>query len=50
MLVDRAENFFVSPSHVDGWPLEKRKAIEDAIVAMVIHGQPAKPSPDLMLF
>jgi hypothetical protein len=50
MLVDRAENFFVSPSHVDGWPVEKRKAIEDAIVAMVIHGQPAKPSPDLMLF
>lgn len=50
MLVDRAENFFVSPSHVDGWAAEKRKAIEDAFVGTVIHGQPAKPSPDLMLF
>ncbi|MBC2857987.1 hypothetical protein [Stappia sp. 28M-7] len=50
MLVDRAENFFVSPSHVESWPEEKRKSIEDAFVGTVIHGQPAKPSPDLMLF
>ncbi|MBB2693086.1 UNVERIFIED_ORG: hypothetical protein GGI63_004021 [Rhizobium esperanzae] len=50
MLVDRAENFFIAPSHLDGWHAEKRKAIEDAFVGTVIHGQPATPSPELMLF
>lgn len=50
MLVDRAENFFLSPSHIDGWPAEKRKVIEDAFVGTVLNGQSAKPSPDLMLF
>lgn len=50
MMVDRAENFFVSPSHVDSWSADKRKAIEDAFVGTVIHGQPAQPSADFMLF
>jgi hypothetical protein len=50
MLVDRSENFFISPSHLDGWSAEKRKAIEDAFVGTVIRGQSATPSPNLMLF
>ncbi|RTM05520.1 MAG: hypothetical protein EKK31_15275 [Hyphomicrobiales bacterium] len=50
ILVDRAENFFVSPTHVEGWPAEKRKLIEEAFIGTVIRGEPAKPSPDLMLF
>lgn len=50
MLVNRAENFFVSPSHVDAWAGAKRTAIEEAFVATAIGGQPPKPSPDLMLF
>lgn len=50
MLVDRAENFFVSPVHLEGWPDTKRKSIEDAFVGTVIRGEPAKRSQDLMLF
>lgn len=50
MLVDRAENFFVSPTHVQGWSAEKRKLIEEAFVGTVIRGETARPSPDLMLF
>lgn len=50
MLVDRAENFFVSPQHVEGWTAEKRKAIEEAFVGTVIRGEPATSSSDLMLF
>lgn len=50
MIVDRAENFFVSPSHVEGWSAGKRKVIEEAFVGTVIRGEPATPSPDLMLF
>ena len=50
MLVDRAENFFVSPAHLEGWPAEKRKQIEEAFVGTVIRGEAAKPSPELMLF
>ena len=50
MLIDRAENFFVSPSHVDNWTVEKRRSIEDAFVGTVIHRQTAKSSSDLMLF
>ncbi|MER8605659.1 hypothetical protein NKH48_18205 [Mesorhizobium sp. M1233] len=50
MLVDRAENFFVSPAHLEGWPAAKRKQIEEAFVGTVTRGEPAKLSPDLMLF
>lgn len=50
MLVDRAENFFVSPTHVEGWSAEKRKLVEEVFVGTVIRGETAKPSPDLMLF
>jgi hypothetical protein len=50
MLVDRAENFFVSPSHLEGWPDAKRRSIEEAFVGTVIRGEPAKRSSDLMLF
>lgn len=50
MLVDRAENFFVSPAHLEAWPDAKRQLIEEAFVSTVIRGEPAKPSSDLMLF
>ncbi|AMS45544.1 hypothetical protein [Aminobacter aminovorans] len=50
MIVDRAENFFVSPAHLEGWPVDKRTQIEEAFVGTVIRGEAAKPSPELMLF
>ncbi|KUM24417.1 hypothetical protein AU467_30305 [Mesorhizobium loti] len=50
MIVDRAENFFVSPAHLEGWPAAKRKQIEESFVGTVIRSDAAKPSPELMLF
>lgn len=50
MLIDRAENFFVSPSHLEGWDVGKRKTIEEAFVGTVLGGKPVKRSPELMLF
>lgn len=49
LLIDRAENFFVSPSHVENWTDEKRKTIETQFVG-TLAGQPATPSAGLMLF
>lgn len=49
LLIDRAENFFVSPSHVDSWTDQKRKTIESQFVG-TLNGQAATPSPELMLF
>jgi hypothetical protein len=50
ILVDRAENFFMLPSHVDGWDANKRKAVENAFVNTVIGSHPARPTTNLMLF
>ncbi len=49
LLVNRAENFFMLPSHVDAWPQQKRKTIEKEFVG-TIAGVPATRSSDLMLF
>ncbi|MCX2697083.1 hypothetical protein [Ochrobactrum chromiisoli] len=49
LLVDRAENFFVLPSHVDGWTAEKRTTIESQYLGTILN-KPATLSPALMLF
>ncbi|SMH30624.1 hypothetical protein SAMN02982922_1064 [Mesorhizobium australicum] len=50
MLVDRAENFFVSPAHLECWPAAKRRQIEEAFVGTVIRSEAVNLSPKLMLF
>ncbi|RWC37911.1 MAG: hypothetical protein EOS28_31405 [Mesorhizobium sp.] len=50
LLVDRAENFFISPSHLEAWSDEKRKLIESSFVATIVAGQPAERDQGLMLF
>lgn len=49
LLIDRAENFFVSPKHLATWTDAKKKLVEDTFVS-TIGGQSAKPSAELMLF
>lgn len=49
LLVNKAENFFMLPSHVDAWPQDKRKIIEKEFVG-TITGVPATRSSELMLF
>lgn len=46
LLTDRVENFVVSSLHVDEWPDEKRKCIEEAFFSTAT----LQHSPALMLF
>jgi hypothetical protein len=50
MLIARAENFFMSPSQVDGCSADKRKLIESGFVNELVGEEPLEQSPELMLF
>ncbi|MER8645046.1 hypothetical protein [Mesorhizobium sp. M1252] len=50
MILDATENFFVRPSHVAGWPDQKRMRIEEAFRSTVTQDADLQPANDLMLF
>lgn len=50
LLLNRAENFFVSPREVDCWSIGKRKHIETAFVSTIFGGSALERTPELMLF
>lgn len=50
LLVNRAENFFVSPRAVDHWSEDKRKHIETCFVATTDTSRSLDRTPELMLF
>ena len=50
LLIDRAENFFVSPSAINRWSAEKRKHIETSFVSAVFEWETLERAPELMLF
>ncbi|MER8809559.1 hypothetical protein [Mesorhizobium australicum] len=50
LVLDSTENFFMRPSHIEGWPDEKRQRIEEAFFSTVTKGAVLQPSPELMLF
>ena len=50
LLVNRAENFFVSPRVIDCWSEEKRMHIERAFVSEIETGVPLDRTPELNLF
>ena len=50
LIVDRAENFFVSPKHLESWPEKKRLFIETKFVETVSHGRKVERSDELFLF
>lgn len=50
LLVNRAENFFLKPSHVAGWPEAKRRLIESEFESTVTKGAKVKENAALMLF
>lgn len=49
LLIDRAENFFLNPSVVKGWPEAKKNTIKREFFDTVMDGSP-KRVKDLMLF
>lgn len=49
LLIDRAENFFLSPRAVNNWHAEKREMIEQEFIRSVFFDKP-KRTPELMLF
>jgi hypothetical protein len=49
LIIDRAENFFLSPPHLESWSPEKRQLIETAYVGTV-EGRTVPQNPELMLF
>lgn len=50
LILNRAENFFVSPRAIDCWPDEKRKHIETSFYSTVVPGVTLDRVPELMLF
>jgi hypothetical protein len=50
LLLDRAENFFLSPSHVDAWKPSKKAAIESAFGAMILGSDTVSDPSELSLF
>lgn len=50
LLIDRAENFFVSPDHIATWSEEKKELIADTFVGTIFGNERAKRSDALMLF
>ena len=50
LMLDATENFFVRPSHVNGWPQEKRELIEKSFLSTVSQSAYLKEMPELMLF
>ena len=50
LLVNRAENFFVSPRVINHWSDEKRKHIETSFFSTVVAGEVLDRAPELMLF
>lgn len=49
MLINRAENFFLSPRIVDAWSGKKKETVVNACIQSVFGSQPKRVS-DLMLF
>lgn len=50
LALDTTENFFLRPSHVDGWPAEKKSIVQDAYFSTVQKGAFLKARPEYMLF
>lgn len=50
ILVDRAENFFLRPSHVDAWTEEKRRVVQDEFISSLTRGRTAQRRQEIMLF
>lgn len=50
LLVNRAENFFISPRAIHRWSDKKKKHIETAFISSAVPGVPLDRAPELMLF
>lgn len=50
IIVNKTENFFVSPRAIRHWTDEKKRHIERAFLSTIVHGTELQRSPELMLF
>ncbi len=49
-ILNNCENFVISPTHVDSWSDEKKKAIKDYYIRTILEGDMEFQSPELYLF
>ena len=49
-ILNNCENFIMSPTYVDSWSDEKKKAIKDYFISTILEGDMEFQSPELYLF